>query len=306
MSIQLSPVIPARTRGDGGAFSVKSLDLDKLTRRVSPVVVLDDFRVSGQPFGPHPHAGFSAITYVLEDSAGGLRNRDSLGNDIVVGGGGIVWTQAGSGVIHEETPADPGRELHGLQVFVNLSSKNKLAPPRVLALDASEVPQWLSPAGDRVRVVVGSFEEVASPLLPVEPFDFLEVDLLSEISFGLRRAHNALIYVLSGAMFVRANGHAQKVTREEAIALFGGRGGHVTIAASSLARFVVLVGAEISEPVVSRGPFIMNEQSQIDSAFARYRRGDMGRLAPRSQSRAQISASRGPLERNQGNGGDRR
>jgi hypothetical protein len=33
----------------------------------------------------------------LEDSEGKLRSRDSLGNDLVTGPGGIVWTQAGSG-----------------------------------------------------------------------------------------------------------------------------------------------------------------------------------------------------------------
>ena len=57
----------------------------------------DEFRVTGRPFPPHPHAGFSAVTYVLEDSEGKLRSRDSLGNDLVTGPGGIVWTQAGSG-----------------------------------------------------------------------------------------------------------------------------------------------------------------------------------------------------------------
>ena len=96
----------------------------------SLVALLDDFRVRGRPFPPHPHAGFSAVTYVLQASAGGLRSRYSLGHDLVVRPGGIVWTQAGSGVMHEEMPAPPDRELHGVQIFVNLSSKNKLAAPK--------------------------------------------------------------------------------------------------------------------------------------------------------------------------------
>lgn len=41
-------------------------------------------------------------------------------------------------------------------------------------------------------------------------------------------------------------------------------------------------GPEIREPVVSEGPFIMNNQSQIEQAVARYRRGAMGNLAPLS------------------------
>ena len=142
MSIHFSPVASAQTRDSGARFSVKAIDLHRFGDAATPVIVLDDFRVSGRPFPPHPHAGFSAVTYVFEDSPGGLRSRDSLGNDLVTGPGGIVWTQAGSGVMHEEVPADAIRELHGLQVFVNLSSKNKLVAPRLFRIDKGEVPEW--------------------------------------------------------------------------------------------------------------------------------------------------------------------
>lgn len=66
MSIRFSPIISARTRSAGGAFSLKAVDLRDLGDHASPVTVLDDFRVRGQPFSPHPHAGFSAVTYVFE------------------------------------------------------------------------------------------------------------------------------------------------------------------------------------------------------------------------------------------------
>jgi len=279
MTIQFSPVIAAQDRGNRGSFSVKSIDLDRLGERASPIAVLDDFRVRGQPFAPHPHAGFSAVTYVLEDSEGGLRSRDSLGNDIVVGPGGIVWTQAGSGVIHEELPAEFGRELHGLQIFVNLSSKNKLAAPQMLRLAKREVPEWRSDAGDRVRVVVGSFEGVSSPLVPAEPFTLLDVELRREISFSLQNAHNALVYVLEGDVLARADGREQKVSSEEAMALHGS-GGRVAFGAYQPARFLILSGADIREPIIVQGSFIMNARSQIDAAIARYRAGAMGSLAP--------------------------
>jgi redox-sensitive bicupin YhaK (pirin superfamily) len=43
----------------------------------------------------------------------------------MVGPGVIVSTEAGSGVVHEEIPAEPGRELHGMQLFVNTRAKDK-------------------------------------------------------------------------------------------------------------------------------------------------------------------------------------
>ena len=279
MSIQFSSLLPAHSRGKGGVFSVKSLDLEKLGVHASPVVVLDDFRISAHVFGPHPHAGFSAVTYVLEDSVGSARSRDSLGNDIVVGPGGIVWTLAGSGAMHEELPAEHGRELHGLQIFVNLSAKNKLVAPQVLWLDGKAVPEWRSAAGDRVRTVVGSYAGVSSPLLPAERFTMLDITLRGDLAFDLPPGHNALVYVLHGILSVSVDGRTQRIPREHALALYG-EGGQVTFSAVNSPRFVVLSGAEIAEPVFKEGSFIMNDRAQTEAALARYQGGKMGHLAP--------------------------
>ena len=278
MSVQFSPVIAARQRTLPGFSSLLYVDLDELGVAASPVAVLDDFRVPGLPFSPHPHAGFAAVTYVFEDSPGDLRSRASSGVDLLVGPGGIVWTEAGSGVVHEEIPAVPGRELHGIQIFVNLSAPNKLVPPRVLHLAPGQVPQWRSDAGDRVRVVVGSFEGVASPLVPAEPFTLLDVHLRQQISFAAPAGHTVLVYVLSGHVAVSAGDHQEKVDGGHALALRGS-GGRVTFEAVPPSHFLILSGAEIREPVVAEGPFIMNNRSQIQEAVARYRSGAMGHLA---------------------------
>ena len=147
MSVRLSPVITTTSRSMG-SLSVHSLELGD--GRADPVIVFDDFRVSGRPFGPHPHAGFSAVTYVLRESPGSLRNRDSLGGHAVVGPGGACWLEAGSGAEHEEIPADSGKPIHGHQIFVNLRSKHKASPPRSLSVHAEQVPIWRSDDGGAV------------------------------------------------------------------------------------------------------------------------------------------------------------
>jgi len=279
VSIHFSPVIAAQDRGTGGAFSVKALDLARAGDSASPVLVLDDFRVKGRPFPPHPHAGFAAVTYVFEDSPGGLRSRDSLGNDVVTGPGGIVWTQTGSGLIHEELPADSQRELHGLQIFVNLSSKNRLAAPQMLRLESQQVPEWRSEDGDRVRVLVGSFQGISSALIPIEPFHLLDVELHGEISFDLPNAYNAVVYVVDGSVRVLADGRRQALSGGNAVAL-GGTGGTVSLAALHPTHLFVLSGPLIGEPLVVQGSFMMNTRSQIDAAINRFQSGKMGRLAP--------------------------
>ena len=231
MSVQLSPVMPATTWENGGVFSANSIRLHDLDERASPVAVLDDFRVRGRPFGPNPHAGFSALTYVFEDSEGRARSRDSLGNDVVIGPGGIVWFQAARGAMHDEFPAEQGRELHGAQIFVKLSAKNKFIAPRTFWLDASEVPEWRNEDADRVRVAVGSFQGVSSPLVPAEPLDLLDVGLRQKISFDLPNRSLRARICPRGGLRARADSQEEQVRGEQALALYGS-GGHVTFAAS--------------------------------------------------------------------------
>jgi redox-sensitive bicupin YhaK (pirin superfamily) len=201
----------------------------------------------------------------------------------LVGPGGIVWFQAGRGAIHHEIPAEADHELHGAQIFVKLSARNKFIVPRTFWFDASEVPEWRNEDGDRVRVAVGSFQGVSSPLTPAEPLDLLDVGLRQGISFDLPNAHNARVYVLNGGIRVRADGREERVRGEQALALCGS-GGRVTFEASDRARFLIISGVEIREPVVVEGPFIMNDRSQIEAAAARYRAGEMGYLAPLAES----------------------
>ena len=61
---------------------------------------------------------------------------------------------------------------------------------------------------------------------------------------------------------------------------FYGTGGQVTFEAIDPSHFLILSGAEIREPIVADGPFIMNERSQIEAAVGRHRTGEMGRLTP--------------------------
>ena len=60
------------------------LDLD-------PFLSITDFRMSEPIFAPHPHAGFSAVTYSFPDSAGAFVNRDSLGDRSRIGAGALHW-----------------------------------------------------------------------------------------------------------------------------------------------------------------------------------------------------------------------
>lgn len=284
MTVTFSPIISAET-AERGPFSARRLLPSRFNGTVDPVVGMDHYRMDAVTFAPHPHAGFSAVSYLFEDSAGGLRNRDSLGHDFVIQPGGIVWTQAGSGVVHDELPAQSGRQVHGLQIFVNLSAANKDRKPAVLRLASEEIPVWTSAAGTRLRVTVGSYEGLHSPLEPAEPFNLFDIGLVAGdgIVLPLAAGWDMMVYAPEGSAGVdagtgvmgaglRAGDAVGVVAKDDP--------GEIRLSTETGARVVVLSGPALREPVVEHGPFIMNSQAQINAAIARYQRGEMGFLAP--------------------------
>ena len=277
MSVQFSRVVNARSLERRRGLSRLNVDLLAFRELASPLVTFDEFQISTAVCTPHPHAGCSSVSYLFEDSCGSLRSRDSLGNDMTTRPGGLVWTQAGAGVVHEEIPAILGREVHGLQLCVNLSSSAKLSRPTVFHIEPEDVPLWRNDGGDRVRVVVGTFSGISSPLAPAEPLSLLDVRMRSAVQFELPAGHNAIVYLLSGIAQTVAIGHARRLESRQAVA-FQGIGNSALIQLIGCAHLVVVMGPEIHEPVIADGQFVMNFPWQIDAAIARYRAGEMGQI----------------------------
>ncbi|RPI61942.1 MAG: pirin family protein, partial [Lysobacterales bacterium] len=81
-------------------------------------------------FPQHPHRGFETVTFVRE---GYIDHSDSLGATARFGRGDVQWLTAGAGIVHSEmfpllSPDKPNR-LERFQIWVNLPSRNKMAPP---------------------------------------------------------------------------------------------------------------------------------------------------------------------------------
>lgn len=281
MVLALSSVATADAAAQSAHFSARRLDLQALTGFINPVMGFDHFRMSGPTFSPHPHAGFSAVSYVFEDSSGALRNRDSLGNDLSIEPGAMVWTQAGSGVVHDEFPARPGKEVHGLQLFVNLSRAHKGVAPRMLHAPAGVVPQLEVPGGSRIRVLAGAIGDVRGPIEPIEPFDFLDIELYADWIYDTSASRNGLVYVVSGQLEVSSGPKLRSLSAHQAIAFRAPeKGGRLHLKPMGPTRVVLLSGVDPKEPVVSYGPFIMSSQQELKEAYARYLNGQMGRLPP--------------------------
>lgn len=95
-------------------------------RNFDPFLLLDEFRVKrGAGFPDHPHRGFETVTYMLK---GTFEHEDFCGHRGSITAGGLQWMTAGRGIVHAEMPAS--EESHGLQLWVNLSAKDKMCDPK--------------------------------------------------------------------------------------------------------------------------------------------------------------------------------
>ena len=70
-----------------------------------------------------------------------------------------------------------------------------------------------------------------------------------------------------------------RTTWLKAVAL-SGFGAGVSLEAHQPTQLLNVPGAEIREPVVAHGNFIMNDAAQIEEAVERHRTGAMGELRP--------------------------
>ncbi len=256
---------------EGTVSSGEALNLD-------PFIAITDFHMSQPIFAPHPHAGFSAVTYMFTDSQGSFTNRDSRGNESFINPGGIHWTQAGSGMMHEEIPVTRGVDCHGLQLFVNLKSSNKMTEPKAFSVDASHVPEVQPSAGVRVRVVVGAAHGARSPLEGLlTEVTILDIALAPGTSVEeiVAPEDRAVVLVLDGSLSVSG-----EAARQHDVLVLDAPADVINLTTSEGATVLLLVGAPMNEPVVLGGPFVMNTNDQIADAKRRFQRGEMGQLAP--------------------------
>ncbi|KJV24800.1 pirin [Aquitalea magnusonii] len=169
------PVIaPLQRMNHGGHFRAYTLRAEGNV--LAPFLGVDHAWMSGPTFPPHRHAGFCAVSYVFLDSETSIDNRDSLGTHNLIRPGGLHWATAGSGIIHQEDPAEEGKTVHSLQIFVSLPPELEQTAPSALSLEPENIPM-LRVLGSKIRVVLGSLSGVTSPLKPPTKVTLLDISL---------------------------------------------------------------------------------------------------------------------------------
>lgn len=228
-------------------------------------------------FQTHPHAGFSAVSYLFLDSETGVNNMDSLGTRNLIKPGGLHWTAAGRGVVHNEAPAVSGQMVHMLQIFVNLSVEKQHNAPFALSLEPQDVPV-VQLAGAKVRVPLGGFGDVSSPLLPPTEVCLLDIslDADAELSVPVLAGYSAFVMPIFGSVEINNDTFDANDPR---LPVFSAEGVDQTVilrTKGSSAKVVVFSGKPLRQPVYWQGPMALASVEALQDRIAAYHRGEFG------------------------------
>ena len=241
-----------------------------------PFLLLDRFGSSNPEdylagFPWHPHRGIETVTYVLD---GRVEHGDTLGNSGVIASGDVQWMNSGSGIIHQEMPQRTEGEMSGFQLWVNLPAREKMSVPAYRGLTAGEIPEVTTDAGDRVKVVAGTFGRVEGPVrgIPVDP-TYLDVRVPpnGEFEFPTHPGYTVFSHTVEGAGTF--SGSDPRPVAPGETALFGAGGAVHARAGDAGLRFLLVSGRPLHEPVAWYGPIVMNTQDELQSAVRELRNG---------------------------------
>jgi redox-sensitive bicupin YhaK (pirin superfamily) len=261
---------------EGAGVHLKRGFSNREAEQFDPFLMFDDFSNTeaaayAAGFPAHPHRGMETVTYILE---GEVHHKDSMGSEGSIRAGDVQWMTAGSGIIHEEMPIVHEEGIRGFQLWVNLPSVHKMMAPRYQEIKSSEIPV-VQEEGVEVRVIAGVYKETTGPVqdLMVSP-TYLDVKLGERVpfTFPTNRDDTFFIYVFAGRLALRddrteswlGEGDIGLLTNDFQLTCNGGKDG---------ARFLLIGGKPLKEPVAWHGPIVMNTEEELKTALEDLNRG---------------------------------
>jgi len=276
---KIQQVISGQATTDGAGVDLVRVIGQPALMDLDPFLLLDAFR-SDNPddyiagFPPHPHRGFETVTYLLN---GRMRHKDNAGNEGVIEPGGVQWMTAGKGIVHSEMPEQQDGLLEGFQLWINLPASHKMSEPSYQEHDTAHIPVETRP-GTLIKVITGETSRgtrgpVSQPL--TDPL-YLDVTLQPKVEFEetVKIDHNAFIYVIDGSITVDTKDGSSQAIEVDQLAVLD-KGDRVALSSEDkVARFLLISGKPLNEPVVRGGPFVMNTHSELKQAFHDYQSGN--------------------------------
>lgn len=239
-------------------------------------------------FPRHPHRGFETVTLARR---GFIDHADSMGATARYGEGDVQWMTAGSGVVHSEmfplVHRDRENPTELFQIWLNLARADKFVEPHFSMLWSHTIPvhDVVDEARRQTRLttIAGAWQQTRSPAAPPR-------------SWASRSDSETAMWTMTlqpGAAF-----ELPAVGMQTARTLYFFRGGTLELGSERFSagtglrltpglaaplrngaqesEVLLLQARPIAEPVVQRGPFVMNDAEEIVQAYRDYRRTGFG------------------------------
>jgi len=280
-------LIPAENINMGGLFIKQALPTQNVPQ-VDPYLLLHHATLRynqnapaiQQGVGPHPHRGFTPVTFVVE---GDVHHRDSRGNNQIAKAGEVQWMHTGAGIIHSERPSQELVEQEGtqefIQLWVNSPAANKMQVPEYQYLTNDDFKIFTS-IDNLVsdKLVAGTYNGQTSKLVTQSPLMILwsTAQKAGTQDYKISEDYNTMMYVIKGNLNIEGYGPVE----EKSLVIFDDSNvsQQIQISAKEKAQYLILTGKAIDEPMTQNGPFVMNNQTEILEAMRDYQMGKMGIL----------------------------
>ena len=273
LGIEVEKIIKPISTSDGAGVKLKrSIGIEP--NYFDPFLMLDEFGSENKDdyiagFPPHPHRGIETVTYML---AGDFEHKDSTGGQGRMTAGDVQWMKTGRGIIHSEMPAMKEGKLHGFQLWINMPAKLKMSKPEYHYIDADKM-ELHKDDEKTVKLIAGKFKNAEGPIKDhnVEPIYF-DIELIKnkEFNINLPSTHNSFVYLVKGEIKIGDKSH-ENIKDSNLILLTTGE--ELKIKALTKAKFLLISGKPIGEPIARGGPFVMNPKAEILEAVNDYNKG---------------------------------
>jgi len=274
---KIKKIYQGRQTVDGAGVSLNRIFSNSQVPEFDPFLLLDAFGsddrskyIKGFPW--HPHRGIETITYLME---GSVEHGDSMGNKGVIHSGDVQWMTAGSGIIHQEMPkGDKNDRMFGFQLWANLPASHKMMQPRYRDIKSADIPEVAMNDGVKIKIISGSVNGIKGPVQDIitDP-EYLDISIPANTSYlhKTKIAHTCFAFLFEGAALFSDND--SKLVNAGAAVLFE-EGDEINISTKDKsARFLLISGKPIGEPVAWYGPIVMNTKEELELAFKEYEEG---------------------------------
>ena len=221
MNKKVKTLISAFDINMGGILLKQALPTQKVDQ-VDPFLLLHhgelkykkNAKAIHQGIGPHPHRGFSPVTFIIE---GEIHHRDSHGNNQIAKKGEVQWMHAGAGIVHSERPSQALIDRHGsneiIQLWINSPASKKMQPPKYQYVPEDKTPIFYS--GDwqiASRLVAGTYGDLQGRITTESDLLILWCTAIGpgKETFEIPKGFNAVIYTIKGEVKIKDYGMVEK------------------------------------------------------------------------------------------------